>query len=314
MDLIRIVPRGYCHGVVSAINIVANTLKDENTPRPIYIIGQIIHNKKVTDAFTEAGAITLSGKNRRDIMNQVESGTVIITAHGIDYNLIIDAKARGLNVVDATCRDVYKTHDIVKEAISDGFDVIYIGQKGHPETDAVLAINEAKIHLVEKGYQCDDVPKVNSEKVLITNQTTLSLWDLEELISIITKVYPNAIVHNEICDATQQRQEAVMDASIRCDMIVVVGDPKSNNTNKLVEVSEKNGKTKAIRIETLHDLDCQVLKGIKTIGVTAGASTPSILVKQVGDFLEQFVYEDENTWEMPEVIAMHRLIPITKNK
>lgn len=313
MDLIRIVPRGYCHGVVSAINIVATTLKDETTPRPIYIIGQIIHNKKVTDAFTEAGAITLSGKNRRDIMNQVESGTVIITAHGIDYNLIVEAKARGLNVVDATCRDVYKTHDLVKEALSDGFDVIYIGQKGHPETDAVLAIDEVKIHLVEKGYKADDIPEVNNKKILITNQTTLSLWDLEELINIITKEYPNATVHNEICDATQQRQEAVMDASIRCDMIVVVGDHKSNNTNKLVEVSEKNGKTKAIRIETLHDLDCELLKDIKTIGVTAGASTPSILVKQVGDFLEHFIYEDKTTWQMPDIIPMHRLIPKIKN-
>lgn len=309
MEVKRIIPRGYCHGVVSAINMVANTIKNEDTPRPIYIIGQIIHNKKVTDAFTEAGAITLDGKTRAEIIEKVDSGTIIITAHGIDANLIKSAKARGLNVVDATCSDVYKTHDLIVKHLADGYDIFYIGQHTHPETEAVLAIDQQRIHLVEKSYNLDQISDIKNSNIMITNQTTMSIWDVKNIIELIQSKYPKAIVHNEVCDATQLRQEAVLEATEDCDLIIVVGDTKSNNTNKLVEVSEKNGKTKAIRVEDIFDLDLEILKNVNVVGVTAGASTPSILTKQLCDFLDKFDYSDKNTWVKPDEIKSSRLIP-----
>lgn len=309
MNVKRIVPRGYCHGVVSAINMVAETLKDETTPQPVYIIGQIIHNKKVTDAFTKAGAITLDGKTRAEIISQAQSGTVIITAHGIDAKLINDAKERGLNVVDATCSDVYKTHDLIKEHLNSDYEIFYIGQGQHPETEAVLAINHEKIHLVEKSYSLDDIANITSNKIMVTNQTTMSIWDVNGIVEMIKQKYPHAIIHNEVCNATQLRQEAVLEATQDCDLIIVVGDTKSNNTNKLVEVSEKNGKTHALRVEDIFDLDLELLKDVVTVGVTAGASTPSILTKQLCDFLDQFDYEDKATWVLPQQIVSSRLIP-----
>lgn len=308
MEVIRIIPRGYCHGVVTAINMVAEVLRDPNVQKPIYIIGQIIHNKKVTDAFAEVGAITLEGETRADIISQVSEGTVIITAHGIDSKLICDAKSRGLNVVDATCKDVYKTHDLIKKYIEDDYTIFYIGQKKHPETEAVLAM-DTNINLLENPLKEDQIINVTNSKIMVTNQTTMSMWDVQDIIDIFKNKYPDAVIHNEVCDATQLRQEAVLLASQECDLVIVVGDRKSNNTNKLVEVCEKNGSTLAIRIEDIDGLDLEVLKEVKKVGVTAGASTPSILVKQICDFLETFDYFDKETWQKPESIISTRLIP-----
>lgn len=314
MKVIKISPRGYCHGVVSALQTVANTLNDESYPRPIYILGEIVHNQNVTNAFKTAGAITLSGKSRLEMLNKVDTGTIIVTAHGIDPNLIQLAKSKGLTVVDATCSDVQKTHNIISQRIKDGFEVLYIGKKGHPEPEGAVGVDPQHVHLVTNE---DDIDKLDiTSKVCITNQTTMSIWDTRQLMKHAQLKFPNIEIINEICMATQQRQEAVWKLANRADLTIVVGDPNSNNTNKLVEVSMQKAHTNAIRIESLDQLDINLLlaDNINCVAVTSGASTPTIITTEIINFLEKFEKNDKSTWNNQSTIDLSRIVPRGKRR
>ncbi len=315
MEVVKISPRGYCHGVVNALNVVAQTIADSANEKPIYIVGQIVHNQKITDAFKEAGAITLTGKNRREILEKVTSGTVIITAHGIDPNLIVMAKEKGLNVVDATCKDVYRTHDVIMEKLKSGYEILYIGKNGHPEPEGAIGINPEKIHLIEKEEDFENL-NINSNKLCITNQTTMSVWDTKNLMDKAKEKYPEIEAINEICRATQERQEAVFNLANKADITLVVGDPRSNNTNRLVQISEEKANTKAYRINTIEDIDIEVLKqeNVKKVAVTSGASTPTIITKEVIEFVENFDKNDENTWDNTSKFDLKRIVPRIRKK
>lgn len=315
MEVIKIVPRGYCHGVVSAMQQVVATLNDPNTKKPVYILGQIVHNQNITQAFKEAGAITLYGKNRQAILDQVQSGTVIITAHGIDANLIKQAKNKGLDVVDATCSDVYKTHHVIKEKLNQGYEIIYIGKKNHPEPEGVIAIDPVHIHLVENINDLEELT-LNNSNICITNQTTMSLWDVAKIINSAKTMYPNIEVINEICLATQQRQEAIVSMAKDADICFIVGDPQSNNSNKLKEVCEKRSGTKAYLIADIDELDINLLlaPNINVVGVSSGASTPSILTNQIIEFIQQFDKNDKTTYQKPDKVELHKLLPRGKKR
>lgn len=314
MKVKKILPRGFCHGVVNAMHLVAKTLNDPSTKKPIYILGQIVHNKNITKAFTEAGAITLEGKNRREILDQVDSGTVIITAHGIDHNLIVEAKNRGLDVVDATCSDVYKTHNIIKEKLKDNYQVLYIGKKSHPEPEGVIAINPEKIHLIESIEDLKVLSFDENTKLCITNQTTMSLWDVNHIIKQAQLQFPQIEVINEICLATQERQEAIVREAKDVDLCLIVGDPLSNNSNKLREVCETKANTKAYLIGNVNDIDINWLldENVNIVGVSSGASTPSIFTNQVIQYIEQFDKNNQETYKKPELPPLSKLIPRTK--
>lgn len=313
MKVIKITPRGYCHGVVHALNLVSETISNKDVKRPIYILGQIVHNQNVTDAFNEAGAITIEGENRAEILSKVDSGTVIVTAHGIDPKLIDLAKKKGLDVIDGTCIDVYKTHDIIKEKINDGYEIMYIGKKGHPEPEGVLSLDENLISLITSEVDIDNYISTR-DKICITNQTTMSMWDTKALMDYARELYPNIEVINEICLATQQRQEAVLDMARNADLTIVVGDPKSNNTIKLVEISEKLANTKAYRISSARDIKLEWLMdpNVDTVAVTSGASTPTLITKKVCDFIEAFDRYDESTHDMNILLELSRIIPRIK--
>ena len=290
MEVIKISPRGYCYGVVDALQIVRQVAKDPSQPRPIYIIGQIVHNRHAIEELTALGVITLDGLDRATILEQVQSGTVIFTAHGVSPLVKQRAKERGLNCVDATCPDVTVTHDLVRDLVSQGYYILYIGKKGHPEPEGVLGEVPGHITLIETEADVDALqltPKQEA-KLAVSTQTTLSQWDTRRVIDYIKKRYPHAEVHIDICPATQKRQEAVVAQAKGADITVVVGDPRSNNTNRLVQVSEELAGVPAVRIEDLSQLDTSVLKGKKKVAVTAGASTPSQLTREVIRFLEQF--------------------------
>lgn len=310
MEVIKITPRGYCHGVVHALNLVSKTIADESKPRPVYILGQIVHNQNITNAFNEAGAITVDGANREEILKQVEAGTVIITAHGINPHLITKAKERGLTIVDATCSDVYRTHSVIKDKLADDYEVLYIGKSGHPEPEGAIGINPELIHLISSE---DDLMNLDLKrsKLCITNQTTMSMWDTQKIMDKAKALYPHLEVINEICLATQQRQEAVLEMAKSADITLVVGDPKSNNTNRLVQISEQMAGTPAYRINNIEDIDLSWLQAVdvKKIAITSGASTPTIITKEVIDFVEQFDKADETTWERISKLPLSRIIP-----
>ena len=290
MDVIKISPRGYCYGVVDALQIVRQVAKDPTHPRPIYIIGQIVHNRHAIEELTNLGVITLDGPDRASILEQVTEGTVIFTAHGVSPLVKQKAKERGLNCIDATCPDVTVTHDLVRELASAGYYILYIGKRGHPEPEGVLGEVPGHIILIENEGDVNALTLTpeQEQRLAVSTQTTLSQWDTRRIIEYIKAKYPHAEVHIDICAATQSRQEALVAQAKGADLTIVVGDPRSNNTNRLVQVSEELAGVPAVRIEDLSQLNTDWLNGKKRIAVTAGASTPSQLTREVIRFIEQY--------------------------
>ncbi len=298
MKVIDLTPRGYCHGVLSALAMVKKVIKTPSYPRPIYVLGQIVHNKKITEAFREFGVISLDqkGKTRLDMIESVESGTVIFTAHGISDQVISRAKEKGLTYLNATCRDVIKVHKAVKEKLDEGYKVIYIGHRNHPEPEAILAISK-DIYFVEDEKDALLLPSsLSKENIFVTNQTTLSLYDIQAVLKIIETKYPNYLFDNEICNATTVRQDAVK-LQEKVDLMLVIGDEMSSNSNKLADVGLKSQGIPSYRIGGVEEIDLSWLTDIQSVSVTSGASTPTAVTEEVISFLKQYNENDPNTWD-----------------
>lgn len=292
LEIIKLTPRGYCYGVVDAINLVKKVAKDPATPRPIYVLGQIVHNRHVIDEMTELGVITLDGEDRLALLDQVESGTVIFTAHGVSPAVKVQAKAKGLNVYDATCPDVTKTHDLIRELVAQDYRIIYIGKKGHPEPEGAVGVAPDKVHLVERASDLDALSFGPEQKLAVTNQTTLSQWDTFDLMDLAKKRWPWIEVHNEICMATQLRQEAVAKTAPDADLVVVVGDVRSNNSNRLVQVAKEKAGKEAYLVDNEADLDPAWFEGKKKVAITSGASTPTQVTRRVIQRIEGMKSEE----------------------
>ncbi len=294
MEVIKISPRGYCYGVVDALQIVRQAAKDPTLPRPIHVVGQIIHNRHAIEELTALGVITLDGPDRATILEQVKEGTVIFTAHGVSPLVKRRAQERGLHCIDATCPDVTVTHDLVRDLVARGYYILYIGKKGHPEPEGVMGEVPVHISLIETEADVDALMLTPEQeaKIAVSTQTTLSKWDTWRVVEYIKRRYPQAEIHIDICGATQSRQEAVAEMAKGADLTIVVGDPRSNNTNRLVQVSQELAGVPAVRIEDLSQLQPEWLKGKKRVAVTAGTSTPSRLTREVIQFLERYQPEE----------------------
>ncbi|WP_409301723.1 4-hydroxy-3-methylbut-2-enyl diphosphate reductase [Peribacillus sp. SCS-155] len=311
MKVIKISPRGYCYGVVDAMVIARNAALDKTLPRPIYILGMIVHNKHVTDAFEEEGIITLDGKDRKEILEKVEGGTVIFTAHGVSPEVRKLAEQKGLVSIDATCPDVTATHNLIREKQALGYQIIYIGKKGHPEPEGAVGVAPDIVHLVETVEDVNQLD-IKGSKIIVTNQTTMSQWDVSSIMEKVKEKYPHVEIHKEICLATQVRQEAVARQAGEADVLIVVGDPKSNNSNRLAQVSEEISGTKAYRIADISELNLEWLKNAETVAVTSGASTPTPITKEVISFLEQYEPADEATWKTEKKVPLNKILPKVK--
>lgn len=313
MEVIKISPRGYCYGVVDAMVLALQTAKNFDFPRPIYILGMIVHNSHVVDAFEREGIITLEGPDRLNMLEKVDKGTIIFTAHGVSPEVKKKAREKGLTVVDATCPDVTKTHVLIKEKVAEGYDIIYIGKKGHPEPEGALGNAPEHVHLIEKPEDLDQL-NLQNDKIIVTNQTTMSQWDIKHIMNKCIEKYPYAEIHNEICLATQVRQEAVAEQAKEADLLLVVGDPKSNNSNRLAQVSQEIAGTEAYRIGDVSEIKQEWMKGKKKVAVTAGASTPTPITREVIHYLEQYDEADPSTWEIKRTVNMEKILPTVKEK
>lgn len=291
--------------------IARNAALDKTLPRPIYILGMIVHNKHVTDAFEEEGIITLDGSNRKEIIEKVDSGTVIFTAHGVSPEIRKIAAEKGLVTIDATCPDVSVTHDLIREKEKEGYEVIYIGKKGHPEPEGAVGVAPGIVHLVQDKQDIANL-NIQSEKIIVTNQTTMSQWDVSEIMESVKEKYPQVEIHKEICLATQVRQEAVAEQAGKADVLIVVGDPKSNNSNRLAQVSEEIAGTPAYRIADISELKLEWLNGAETVAVTSGASTPTPITKEVISFIEKYDPQDESTWNTEKKTPLNKILPKIK--
>ncbi|MBM7569642.1 4-hydroxy-3-methylbut-2-enyl diphosphate reductase [Aquibacillus albus] len=313
MEVIKIAPRGYCYGVVDAMVIAQNAVKDTNLPRPIYILGMIVHNSHVTDAFKNEGVITLDGKNRAELLEEIEEGTVIFTAHGVSPQVKDRAREKGLTVLDATCPDVTRTHDLIRDKVKENYEVVYIGKKGHPEPEGAIGVAPDHVHLVQTEEDVKQL-QLDNDKILVTNQTTMSQWDVYDVMQKVKEKYPQTEMIQEICMATQVRQEAVAEQAKEADLTLVVGDPRSNNSNRLAQVSEELAGTVAYRIADVSEIKLEWLKGVNKVAVTAGASTPTPITKEVIKFIENYNNEDNSTWDLRSKVEQHKILPKVKAK
>lgn len=281
MEIYKINPQGFCGGVRNAISLSLSLTSNKNT----YCLGSLIHNKIMTDRLSEKGIITVDkkGLSRLELLDFIpNNSTVILSAHGVSFKVLLKAKSKNLNIIDATCPFVKKTHDEIVKYLNLGYDVYYIGVKGHAECEGALGIDN-NIKLITS---IDDVMTYDfKNKSFIINQTTTSFYDIKDIHNKILEINPNVLISNSICNATTKRQEAVLNAP-SCDLFIVVGDTKSSNTTKLYMLASK--KFKSIMINDVSDIKNYNFNGIDKINITSGASTPPDVVDDVINFLKKY--------------------------
>ena len=295
MKVLALTPRGYCHGVVNAIATLRKIARDERIPRPVTVLGMVVHNQIIVDDFNKLGIITLNDKHksRLELLDEVDAGTVVFTAHGVSDHVIEKARAKNLNIIDTTCTDVTKSQETIKDYLKKGYHMLFIGRHNHPESETALSYDPINVTIIENTQDIDSCT-IHNDKIAVSNQTTMSLFDIYSLTEKIKEKYPSITLIKEQCDATKIRQIAVMQQPKTIDHCFVVGDKRSNNTKKLVEVALKEN-IRASRIESVKDLDIAYLKTLEYVSVTSGASTPSHITKEVIDFLKKFDKKDFST-------------------
>ncbi len=268
-------PRGFCAGVDRAIEIVERAL--DKFGAPIYVRHEIVHNTYVVNDLKAKGAIFIE-----DLEEVPPGATLIFSAHGVSRAVQLEAAARGFQVFDATCPLVTKVHVEVAKLHKEGFEFIMIGHKGHPEVEGTMGQLEGGIHLVEDVADVARVRPAQTEKLAVVTQTTLSVDDAAQIAAAIKARFPNVREpkQQDICYATQNRQDAVKLMSAQVDLVIVVGSPTSSNSNRLAELSRKLG-TPSHMVDNADELQPQWFEGAQRVGLTAGASAPEILVNQV---------------------------------
>jgi len=280
MDIQLANPRGFCAGVDRAIEIVERAL--EIFGAPIYVRHEVVHNRFVVDSLRQSGAVFV------DELDQIPDGnTVIFSAHGISKQVRSEAESRDLRIFDATCPLVTKVHLEVARHCRSGHDVILIGHRGHPEVEGTMGQytgNEkgGRIHLVVDEKDVDEIQIDVSRKLAYVSQTTLSVDDTQKIVEALKRRFPNieGPKKNDICYATQNRQDAVKTLASNCDLVLVVGSTNSSNSNRLKEISTKLG-TPAYLIDGAGDIHREWIGKVEQVGVTAGASAPEVLVEEV---------------------------------
>jgi 4-hydroxy-3-methylbut-2-enyl diphosphate reductase len=275
-------PRGFCAGVDRAIDIVERALQLHGAP--IYVRHEVVHNKFVVQDLRQKGAVFVE-----DLSEVPEGATVIFSAHGVSRAVRRDADARGLKVFDATCPLVTKVHVEVAKKRGQGREIVMIGHRGHPEVEGTMGQSDNGMYLVERPEDVAQLNVTDANQLAFVTQTTLSVDDAQLAINALKQRFP-AIVgprKDDICYATQNRQDAVKTLARQCDVVIVVGSPNSSNSNRLREVAQQQG-VAAYMVDNASELKPEWVAGKSVVGVTAGASAPEVLVKQVVDKLRNF--------------------------
>ena len=275
MEVLLANPRGFCAGVERAIEIVERALAQYGPP--IYVRHEIVHNKTVVEDLRRKGAVFV------EELDEVPAGaTVIFSAHGVAQAVRRDAEARGLKVFDATCPLVTKVHVEVTRMLREGYEIVMIGHRGHPEAEGTMGQSEKGMHLVETVADVAGLQVRDPARLAYVTQTTLSVDDAQAIIAALKARYPQirGPKKDDICYATQNRQDAVKVMTPRCDVVIVVGSPNSSNSNRLREVAENMG-AKAYMVDSAADLKPEWVAGKRRVGVTAGASAPEVLVEEL---------------------------------
>jgi 4-hydroxy-3-methylbut-2-enyl diphosphate reductase len=274
-EIIMAEPRGFCAGVDRAIDIVEHALQKFGSP--IYVRHEIVHNTHVVDDLRARGAIFIE-----DLNDVPEGATLVFSAHGVPKEVEYEAERRGFRVFDATCPLVTKVHVEVAKLHKEGYEFIMIGHKGHPEVEGTMGQLPSGIHLVEDAEDVLKVQPTQTQKLAVVTQTTLSVDDAAHIMAAVKARFPQVREpkQQDICYATQNRQDAIKLLSPQVDVVIVVGSPTSSNSNRLRDVAAKYG-TPSYMVDHAGELQAEWLAGASKIGLTAGASAPDVLVQQV---------------------------------
>jgi 4-hydroxy-3-methylbut-2-enyl diphosphate reductase len=295
MRILLASPRGFCAGVDRAIEIVELALQQET--RPVYVRHEIVHNRHVVDGLRDKGATFIEDPN------DVPSGAMLIySAHGVSPAVRSRAEARQLKTVDATCPLVTKVHNEVRRMVGLGFEIVMIGHEGHVEVEGTMGQAPESMHLVETVEDVAQLQVRNPNRLGCVTQTTLSVDDTRDVMNALAERFPqiNLPKRDDICYATQNRQDAVKELATHADLILVVGAPASSNSNRLVEVASRLG-LPAYLIQNELDVDPNWITDIDCVGVTAGASTPDVLVQGVIGRLKELSKDGATLDSLPEV-------------
>ena len=298
-------PRGFCAGVVRAIDIVDRAL--ERFGSPVYVRHEIVHNKHVVDGLREKGARFVE-----DVEDIPEGAVTVFSAHGVSRKVEHDAGDRGLQVIDATCPLVSKVHNETRRYARQGHEIVLIGHHGHPEVEGTMGQASGVVHLVSSVADAEMLAPADSEKLAYVTQTTLSVDDTREIIAALKARFPGIRGPDvkDICFATQNRQSAVRMLAERCDTILVIGADYSSNSRRLQEIGEETG-TDSYLIPDAGGLNPAWLEGARTVGITAGASAPEELVQALVDRLGELFdvsvanldgIEENVTFRLPRVL------------
>ncbi len=275
MEILLAEPRGFCAGVDRAIEIVERAIAKFGAP--IYVRHEIVHNTYVVNDLKSKGAIFIE-----DLADVPPGATLVFSAHGVSKAVQAEAAARGFEVFDATCPLVTKVHVEVAKLAKEGYEFIMIGHKGHPEVEGTMGQLDYGIHLVEDVQDVARVQPAQSDKLAVVTQTTLSVDDAAEITAAVRQRFPSIREpkQQDICYATQNRQDAVKLMSPAVDVVIVVGSPTSSNSNRLAELARKLG-VDAYMVDSAAELQPQWFDGKTRVGLTAGASAPEVLVREV---------------------------------
>ncbi len=276
-------PRGFCAGVTRAVQIVSMALKKFGTP--VYVRHEIVHNKYVVQKLADEGAVFVNE------LDEVPDGAVVIfSAHGVPLSVVAEAKRRGLTTIDATCPLVEKVHREARKNFEQGRKTLLIGHQGHPEVIGTMGqIPAGEIKLISTVDDISTVPDAWADRLGYVTQTTLSLDETAELLQALRARFPNILKphQNDICYATTNRQKAVKAIAAKCDLLMVIGSPNSSNSKRLVEVAKEAGCPCSVLVQTAGEIDWDKLADVRTLGITAGASAPEVLVREVIEELEK---------------------------
>ncbi|MBK9520249.1 MAG: 4-hydroxy-3-methylbut-2-enyl diphosphate reductase [Rhodocyclaceae bacterium] len=287
MQILLANPRGFCAGVERAITIVERAL--EKFGAPIYVRHEVVHNRYVVDDLKAKGAIFIE-----ELDDVPDGATLIFSAHGVPQSVRIEAARRGLNIFDATCPLVTKVHLEVSRLHKQGYEIVMIGHKGHPEVEGTMGQTDGKMYLVEDVVDVERLSVgADSTPLAYVTQTTLSVDDAATIISALKVRFPKIVgpKKDDICYATQNRQDAVKAMAGKVDVMIVVGSKNSSNSNRLREVAAKDG-AEAYLVDGADQIDPAWLKGSPRIGISAGASAPEILVNGVVERLQELGASD----------------------
>jgi 4-hydroxy-3-methylbut-2-en-1-yl diphosphate reductase len=280
LKILLAAPRGFCAGVVRAIDIVERALALYGAP--VYVRHEIVHNKFVVDDLKAKGAVFV------EELDEIPDGDrpVVFSAHGVPKSVPAAASARHMFQLDATCPLVTKVHMEAQRHYTDGFEIILIGHSGHPEVIGTMGqLPQGAVRLIETVQDAEALEVRDPQKLAYVTQTTLSVDDTKDVIAALQKRFPaiKGPYKEDICYATTNRQEAVKSIAGRIELLLVVGAPNSSNSRRLVEVGERHGTPRSMLVQRASELDWPTLQGLSTIGITAGASAPEILVNEIID-------------------------------